>query len=45
MGDTFNTMQPVDHHMTWQEFTAAFREYYIPADVLNKKLFEFLDLK
>jgi hypothetical protein len=43
--DTFNAMQPVDHHVTWHEFTIAFREYYIPADVLNKKLFEFLDLK
>ena len=31
--------------MTWQEFTAAFREYYIPAGVLNRKLMEFLDLK
>ena len=30
--------------MTWQEFTAAFREYYIPACVLNRKLTEFLDL-
>ena len=38
-------MQPVDHHVTWQELTAAFREYYIPAGVLNRKLTEFLDLK
>ena len=38
-------MQPVDHHVTWQEFTAAFREYYIAAGVLNRKLTEFLDLK
>ena len=30
--------------MTWQEFTIAFREYYIPASVLNRKL-EFLDLR
>ena len=36
---------PVDHHVTWQEFTAAFREYYIPTGVLNRKLTEFLDLK
>ena len=43
--DTFNAMQPVDHRVTWQEFTTAFREYYIPAGVLNKKLTEFLDLK
>ena len=38
-------MQPVDHRVTWQEFTAAFREYYIPAGVLNRKLMEFLDLR
>ena len=38
-------MQPVDHRVTWQEFTAAFREYYIPIGVLNKKLMEFLNLK
>ena len=31
--------------MTWQEFTTAFKEYYIPAGVLNRKLTEFLDLK
>ena len=43
--DMFNAMQPVDHHVTWQEFTAAFRVYYIPAGVLNRKLKEFLDLR
>ena len=42
---TFNAMQPVDHRVTWQEFTVAFREYYIPAGVLNRKLTEFLDLR
>ena len=31
--------------VTWQEFTAAFREYYISASVLNRKLMEFLDLR
>jgi hypothetical protein len=35
----------VDHHVTWQEFTTAFREYFIPVGVLNRKLSEFLDLK
>ena len=43
--ETFNAMQQVDHWVTWQEFTAAFREYYIPASVLNRKLTEFLDLR
>ena len=41
----FSAMQPVDHHVTWQEFTAAFKEYYIPIGVLNRKLVEFLDLR
>ena len=31
--------------MTWQEFTASFREFYIPTGVLNRKLTEFLDLR
>ena len=43
--DTFNAMQSVDHHVIWQEFTVTFREYYIPADVINRKLMEFLDLR
>ena len=43
--DTFNAMQPMDHHVTWQEFTTAFCQYYIPASLLNRKLSEFLELK
>ena len=43
--ETFNAMQPADHRVTWQEFTTAFCEYYIPAGLLNRKLTEFLDLK
>ena len=38
-------MQPMDHHVTWREFTNAFCLYYIPADLLNRKLSEFLKLK
>jgi hypothetical protein len=38
-------MQQVDHRVTRQEFTVAFREYFIPVGVLNRKLSEFLDLK
>ena len=38
-------MQPMDHRVTWQEFTTAFREYYIPVGVLNRKLMKFLDLR
>jgi hypothetical protein len=43
--DMFNTLQPVDHRVTWQEFTVAFRECYISAGVLNRKLMEFLDFR
>ncbi|XP_066396393.1 uncharacterized protein [Miscanthus floridulus] len=43
--DTFNAMQPLDHHVTWQEFTTTFRQYYIPVGLLNRKLSEFLELK
>ena len=43
--DTFNAMLQPDHHVTWQEFTAAFKEFYIPTGVLNRKLTEFLDLR
>ena len=43
--DTFNAMHQPDHRVTWQEFTAAFREFYIPVGVLNRKLTEFLDLR
>jgi hypothetical protein len=42
--DTFNAMQSVDHRVTWPEFTTAFREYYIPAGLLNRKVTEFLEL-
>ena len=38
-------MQPMDHHVTWREFTTAFHQYYIPAGLLNRKLSEFLELK
>ena len=31
--------------MTWQEFTTAFHEYYVPIGLLNRKLTEFLDLR
>ena len=38
-------MQPADHHVTWQEFNTTFRQYYIPAGLLNRKLSEFVELK
>ena len=43
--DTFHAMQQLDHQVTWQEFTVAFWEFYIPIGVLNRKLTEFRDLR
>ena len=43
--DTFRAMQQPDHSATWQEFTTTFREFYIPAGVINRKLTEFLELQ
>ena len=37
-------MQQPDCPATWQEFTTTFREFYIPAGVINRKLTEFLEL-
>ena len=30
---------------TWQEFSTAFREFFIPAGVINQKVTEFLELR
>ena len=38
-------MEQPDHLATWQEFTTAFREFYIPAGVINRKVTEFLELR
>ena len=38
-------MQPVDHCVTWREFTTAFCQYYIPTGLLNRKLSKFMELK
>ena len=35
----------MDHLVTWQEFTNALHQYYIPTGLLNRKLSEFLELK
>ena len=29
----------------WQEFTTAFREFFIPVGVINRKVTEFLELR
>ena len=38
-------MQQPDHPATWQEFTTAFREFYIPAGVINQMVMKFLELR
>ena len=35
----------MDHPTTWQEFSTAFREFFIPAGVINQKVTEFLELR
>jgi hypothetical protein len=42
--DHFLDMQPVDHMVQWGEFKAAFRGHHIPADIMDRKLNEFLAL-
>ena len=34
-----------NHPPTWQEFTTAFQEFFIPASVINRKVTEFLELR
>ena len=43
--ETFQATELPDHPATWQEFSTAFREFYIPAGVINRKLTEFLELR
>jgi hypothetical protein len=40
----FTAIQPEGHLVTWAEFKLAFREHYIPDDVLQMKLEEFVCL-
>ena len=42
--DHFLAMQPIDHVVDWREFRVAFREHYIPAGIMDRKLNEFLAL-
>jgi hypothetical protein len=42
--DHFLAMQPVDHVVEWREFKASFRGHYVPADIMDRKLNEFLAL-
>jgi hypothetical protein len=37
-------MQPEDREVEWREFKAAFRGHHIPAEIMDRKLNEFLAL-
>ena len=41
----FSAIQPVGHQVTWDEFKLAFREHYVPEEVLHMKQEEFIWLK
>jgi hypothetical protein len=41
----FAAVQPAGHLVTWAEFKHAFREHYIPEEVLQIKQEEFIHLK
>jgi hypothetical protein len=41
----FVAVQPANHQITWDEFKIAFREHYIPEEVLHMKQEEFMKLK
>jgi len=43
--ETFHAMEQPDHPATWQEFSTAFREFFIPTGVINQKVTEFLKLR
>src|SRR6185437_11844200 len=42
--DHYHGMLPADHVVNWNEFKLAFRDYHIPAGLLDRKLNEFLAL-
>jgi hypothetical protein len=42
--DYFLAMQPEDREVEWREFKAAFKGHHIPAEIMDRKLNEFLAL-
>jgi hypothetical protein len=42
--DHFHAMLPAVHEVSWEEFKTAFRGHHIPAEILDRKLNEFLAL-
>ncbi|XP_066375133.1 uncharacterized protein [Miscanthus floridulus] len=43
--DTFQAMEQPNHPATWRKFSTIFREFFIPASVINQKVTEFLELR
>jgi hypothetical protein len=41
----FVAIQPAGHQITWEEFKLAFRDHYVPEEVLHMKQEEFIRLK
>ena len=41
--ETFLAVEPPDHPATWQEFSTAFRKFFIPAGVIHQKVTEFME--
>ena len=42
--DRYHGMLPADHVVNWNEFKDAFPAHHIPAELLDRKLNEFLAL-
>ncbi|XP_066342420.1 uncharacterized protein [Miscanthus floridulus] len=43
--ESFHAAHAHPNLITWQEFSTAFRNYHVPAGLIDLKLKEFLDLK
>jgi len=43
--ETFQAAELPDHPVMWQEFSTAFREFFIPAGIIHQKVTEFMELR
>jgi hypothetical protein len=43
--ESFKSMIPVGHQITWAEFKRVFKEHHIPKGLMDRKMKEFLALK
>ncbi|XP_066351670.1 uncharacterized protein [Miscanthus floridulus] len=43
--ETFLAVELPDHPATWQEFSTAFHEFFIPTGVIHQKVTEFMELR